>query len=353
MSASHQAGAADEPINILIASYLEPEFVARITAVDPARLRVRYEPALLPVPKYRADHNGLARVLDPGDLARWEACLAEADILFDFDWQDPASLPERAPKVRWVQATSSGIGEFAARIGLSRWDAILTTAGGTHGVPLAEFAALGLLYLTKDVPGLRQRQADHRWERYTARQLAGQRALVIGLGHVGSKIASTLSALGLEVWGMRRTSSEPLPPGVTRAISRAELLDALGSVDALVLACPYTPETHALIGADELARMPVGSLFVNVSRGAVVDEAALIAALRDGRLGGAVLDVFVDEPLPPSNPLWDLPNVLVSPHSASTVDGENEVIVELFIDNLRRFLDGRPMRNVFDHVRQY
>jgi phosphoglycerate dehydrogenase-like enzyme len=353
LSVSEPIGVPAEPVTVLVASYLEPEHVERIASVDPAGVRVRYEPGLLPVPKYPADHDGVRRDLGPAELARWEAYLAEADVLFDFDWLDPERLPENAPRVGWVQATSSGIGEFVARTGLDRWSATLTTAGGTHAVPLAEFVVLGLLYLTKDVPELRRRQHAHHWERYTARQLAGRRALVIGLGHVGRKIAETLAALGLEVWGMRRESSALLPAGVARGLSRQQLPEALGAVDALVLACPYTPETHHLIGRAELARLQPGALLVNVARGAVVDEPALIDALREGRLGGAVLDVFEQEPLPVGNPLWDLPNVLVSPHSASTVEAENEMIVDLFIDNLRRYLARRPLRNVFDHARQY
>ena len=353
MSVSRATGDHNEPLTILVASYLEPELVARIGAVDPARIRVRYEPDLLPVPKYPADHNGVPRDLSPSQLSRWEVALSEADVLFDFDWRAPERLPESAPRVRWVQATSSGIGEFVVRTGLDRWSATLTTAGGTHGVPLAEFVALGLLYLTRDVVELQRRQAEHRWERYAARQLAGQRALVVGLGHVGGKVAKTLAALGLEVWGMRREPGESLPVGVTKAISRGSLRDALEQVDVLVLACPYTPETHHMIGREELARLRPGALFVNVARGAVVDESALIDALRGGRLGGAVLDVFEQEPLPVASPLWDLPRVLISPHSASTVDAENGVIVNLFADNLRRFLDGRPLRNVYDHARGY
>lgn len=353
MNVSHATKAPAGPLRVLVASYLEPELVARIGAVDPALVRVRCEPDLLPVPKYPADHNGVPRDLSPSQLSRWEAALAEADVLFDFDWRAPERLPESAPRVRWVQATSAGIGEFVARTRLDRWSATLTTAGGTHGVPLAEFVALGLLYLTKDVVELQRRQAAHHWERSTARQLAGQRALVVGLGHVGGKVAETLAALGLEVWGMRRESTASLPDGVTKAISLESLRDALEQVDVLVLACPYTPETHHMIGHEELARLRPGAVLVNIARGAVVDEPALVEALRDGRLGGAVLDVFEEEPLPVASPLWDLPRVLISPHSASTVHAENGVIVDLFVDNLRRFLDGRPLRNVYDHARGY
>jgi phosphoglycerate dehydrogenase-like enzyme len=350
---SPMAETPDRELTVLIASFLERDQVARIEAVAPQRVRAVWEPDLLPSPRYPADHTGIPPDLDANQLDRWRRHLAAADVLFDFDWLEPERLPENAPRVRWVQATSSGIGEFVARTGLDRWPAILTTAAGVHGVPLAEFVALGLLYLTKDVPELRRRQAAHHWERYTWRLLAGQRVLLIGLGHVGQRIAATCSGLGVEVWGMRREQREERPAGVTRIIAREELHEALGAVDALVLACPSTPETHHLIGQAELARLRPGAVIVNVGRGPVIDEPALIAALQDGHLGGAALDVFEEEPLPATNPLWDLPNVLVSPHSSSTVETENSLIVDLFIDNLRRYLDGRPLRNLYDRARSY
>jgi glyoxylate/hydroxypyruvate reductase A len=152
---------------------------------------------------------------------------------------------------------------------------------------------------------------------------------------------------------MRRSPTAERPDGVTRLVARGELSEALREVDALVLACPYTPETHHLIGATELDALPSHALVVNVARGAVIDEPRLVDALAAGRIAGACLDVVEDEPLAPTSPLWDMPQVLISPHSASTLERENELIVELFIDNLRRLLDGRPLRNVFDAARGY
>jgi phosphoglycerate dehydrogenase-like enzyme len=258
-----------------------------------------------------------------------------------------------APRVRWVQATVSGVGDFLARTGLDRWPVVVTTAAGIHAAPLAEFVVLGLLYFVKQVPELRAWQASHRWERYTADSLAGRRVMLIGLGHVGRAIATYLSVMGVEVVGMGRDPRAERPAGVTRLIGRPELIDALREVDALVLACPYTRETHHLIGANELEALPSHAIVVNVARGAVIDEPRLIDALAGGRLAGACLDVVEDEPLAPGSPLWDLPNVLISPHSASTLARENELIVELFVENLGRFLEGRPLRNVFDPARGY
>jgi phosphoglycerate dehydrogenase-like enzyme len=340
-------------LNVVIGSPLEEAHVARIDAAGGDRVGVVYEPDLLPVPRYEGDHHGVPRDLDASDLKRWESIVAEADVMFDFDWRDASTLPERAPRLRWVQATSAGIGEFLARTGLADTDIRFTTAAGVHATALAEFAAIGLLYWTKDVPFLQRRQAERHWERYTAESLAGRRALVVGLGQVGREIARVCAALRMSVWGMRRTLGGDPPPGVTRLVARDELLSALPQVDALVLACPLTSETHRLIGAEELAALPRSAIVVNVARGAVVDEAALLDALANNRLRGAMLDVFEHEPLPADSQFCWLPNVVVSPHSASTVPDENGRIVDIFLENLDRFLAGRPLRNEFVAARGY
>lgn len=338
--------ASSSPATVLIASYLEVDQVARIEAAFRGRVRVVYEPDLLPIPRYDGDHHGVARDLDEADQRRWHELLAAADVLFDFDWADPAEMPRNCPRLRWVQATSAGIGEFLLRTGLAQSDFMFTTAAGVHAVPLAEFVVMGLLYLVKNVPWLRQQQARHAWERHTTDLLAGRRLLVIGLGNVGRQIARMCGSLGVEVSGVDPAFGEP-PEGVARLVDSGDLSSALCHTDALVLACPYTKETHHLIGFPELAAIRSGALLVNVSRGAVIDELALIEALGRGRLGGAVLDVFDHEPLPADSPLWDMPHVLISPHSASTVSGENKHIVDLFVDNLGRYLQGLPLRNVF------
>jgi phosphoglycerate dehydrogenase-like enzyme len=304
------------------------------------------------VPRYVADHDGRPRALSAAQRERWLAHLREADILFDFDWLAPERLVEHAPRLRWVQGTSAGIGERLRRTGLIDSDLLLTTAAGVHASPLAEFVILALLYFYRDVPRLQRMQRAHHWERYTNRELAGRRALVVGLGSVGRAVAQRLAAQGLEVWGARRTSGPP-PEGVRRVLPLSDLTSVLGQIDALILACPLTPETEGLIGAAELAAMPEGALLINVARGRVVDEAALVDALRDGRLGGAALDVTEVEPLPEDSPLWDLPNVLISPHSASTVEAENSRIVDIFLANLERYLDGLPLINQFDRTRGY
>jgi glyoxylate/hydroxypyruvate reductase A len=340
-------------LTIVIASPLEDEHVARIRAYDSGRFDVIHEPELLAKPRYVADHNGIPRDLTPDQRSRWAEILKRADILFDFVKPEPENLPRVAPKARWVQATSAGIGEFLRKTRLDESNIIFTTASGVHSRPLAEFTLLGLLYFFRDVPYLNARKQEHHWERYTVRGLEGARVLIVGLGSLGRAVARDCAAFGMEVWGTRRRAGVEQPEGVTRLIDQKRIREALPEVDALVLACPLTEETRLLIDRPEVEAMKPGSVLVNISRGQVVNEEALYEALRSGRIKGAALDVFEVEPLPKESPMWDLPNVLISPHSASTVSAENSRIVDIFLDNLGRFTRGEPLRNEYDRRRGY
>jgi glyoxylate/hydroxypyruvate reductase len=342
-------------VRVLVATPLEPEFAARIEATDP-RVSVLYEPDLLPVPRYPADHGGVPRTLTAAQLDRWSALRRQADVSFDFDWQAPAEMPRNCPRLRWVQGTSAGIGGFLERTGLTRTSLVFTTASGVHGTPLAEFALLGLLYFAKDMPTLARWQQQRHWERHAAGQVAGSRALLVGLGGVGRAVARLLAAAGVEVTGAGRVPPAQRGtgvPGLAACIAVSHIAEVLPDMDALILACPLTEQTRHLISERELRLMRPGAVVVNISRGQVIDEDALIAALRGNHLGGACLDVFAAEPLPASSPLWQMPNVIVSPHSASTVAAENALLTELFTDNLQRWLAGRPLRNVYDRAAGY
>jgi glyoxylate/hydroxypyruvate reductase len=338
-------------LTIVIGSYLEEDQVQRIEAHPSAR--VMYEPDLLPVPRYPCDHTGEPRDLSAADLERWKALGATADVFFDFDWYEPATMPERCPRLRWIQATSAGIGGFMQRTGLDASSLNVTTAAGIHAVPLAEFAVTGALHFVKGIPMLRQRQSSRHWEYYTTRQLAGLTTLVVGLGGIGRKVAQSFTALGVDVWGLGRDGKDYEVPAVSRVIYREDLNEALPQIDVLVLACPLTADTKGMIGAEQISLLKPDAVVVNVARGPVIDQAALTTALRGGRIAGACLDVFAVEPLPPDDPLWGLDNVILSPHSASTVATENAALVDLFLDNLERLAGGSPLRNRYDPSRGY
>lgn len=336
---------------IVIASPLEAGHVERIRAVE--GYTVLHEPGLVPAPRYVADHKGVHPRLQDADRARWLGMLAEAEVLFDFDWMEPSRLQSNAPRLRWIQATSSGIGQVIERLGVDPSGLTFTTAAGVHAVPLAEFALTGILHVVKGLPYLRAEQRARRWERYTSRQLRGLRATVVGLGTVGRETVALLAASGLRVTAVGRDGRVLDAPGAERTVGMSQLDAVLAETDALVLCVPQTPETAGLLSAERIALLPEGAALVNIARGGVVDESAMLAALESGRLGGAALDVFSAEPLPEDSPFWDRDDVIVSPHSASTVVQENERITDIFIENLHAYRDGKPLRNVYDASRGY
>lgn len=336
---------------VLIASYLEPELVEQIRQQVP-QVEVINHPELLGKPRYIADHTALPQ-RTPEQETQWRALLAEADILFDFDQTHQEDLPELALKLKWIQATSAGIGQFVRKMGYDkRTNWIYTTASGVHARPLAEFVLMALLMFAKNYEYMAREKANHHWERYHAEELAGKTLAIVGLGKIGRETARLAKAFDMRVIGSRRNILEPTP-FVDALYGPADLDELLQQADYLILATPHTDETESLIGARELALLPAGAILINIARGAVVDEPALIAALQSGHLRGAALDVFAEEPLPSDSPLWDMPNVIICPHSASTAVTENQKIVDIFIHNLRCYLDGKPMQNVLDVERLY
>lgn len=334
-------------VNVLIATYLEPEHVERIRAVS-SRLNVIYETNLIPTARYPADHyNNIERT--PDQELQWRALLAQADVLFDFDPTHRADLPELAPRLRWVQASSAGIGQFVRRQSYDKRmpNTIYTTASGVHARPLADFCTLAILVFAKKMPQIMANQRRKHWERYAGTDLVGRTLGIVGVGRIGSEVARMGRALGMRVLGVKRSVEgvNPATLHLDEVYAPEQLPSVLRQAEYLVLITPHTDQTEHMIGATELAQLPHGAILINIGRGAIVDEPALIAALQSGRLGGAALDVFAEEPLPAVSPLWDLPNVLVSPHSGSTSDRENARLTDLFCENLRRFLAGEELLN--------
>ena len=334
-----------EKLNLLVATYMEPEHIEKIRQVDD-RLNVIYEPSLLPVPRFVGDHLGRPLTRTPDQEKRWLELLAKADIMLDFDKTHMKELPELAPRVRWIQSTSTGIGQFVHDLGFDkRMPETVITVAGVHARPLAEFTIMALLMHYKLV-GLMQKQKQEKgFDRFTGTDAEGRTMAILGLGRNGAEAARMARAIGMNVLGMDLL---PKSDVVDRFFKRDELNEMLAGAEVLVVAMPETPLTKNMIGASELSLLKKGAYLINISRGSIVDEAALIDALRSGQLSGAALDVFVKEPLPQDSPLWDMENVLISPHAASISDRENGRITEMFCDNLRRYLDGKPLRNVLN-----
>ncbi len=347
-------------LNIFIATPLEEEHVMRIRNVAPDEVTVTYEPDLLPPTRYVADHNGPPGFRRSADQeARWRRNLAKADILWDFpaDAPDGTSGISLAPNVKWIQATSSGIGSRVAKVGLKDSKIILTTARGVHAGPLTEFVFHALIGHWKQHRRLQEDQKRHRWARYCGEELEGKTLAIVGVGEVGRRIIQIGRAFNMRLTALARPGSKRTAAdvGVDVLFRNEDLHAMLREADAVVLIVPHTAETEGLIGRAAIAAMKPGVVLVNIARGQVVDEQAMIDSLRSGHIAFAALDVFSIEPLPESSPLWDMPNVLVSPHSASTATTENRKITDIFCNNLKLFLAGRTseMTHQFDRSLTY
>jgi phosphoglycerate dehydrogenase-like enzyme len=338
-------------IRVLITTPLEPDLVDGLSR-EHREMEFIYPAHLLPTPRYPAEHRYPDfDSLSPEEQEEWEGLIAGADVLFDFG---PAplrtSLAER-PRLRWIQATSAGVGALVNRIGLAaRPDPVITTSSGVHAGPIAEFVVMAMLWFRKNGRLLQQRQQEHRWQRLALGELAGSTAAIVGIGRVGREIAAKSQALGVEVVGFGR---RPRVDAVGEYLTVDTLDDWLPRVDFVVLCLPDTAQTEQLFNAQRMSKMRSDAVLINVGRGATVEEPALIEALQQGRLAGAALDVVAQEPLDPGSPLWDMPQVLITPHSISTVPQENYRIVEIFHDNLTRFASGLPLRNELDKQAGY
>lgn len=252
----------------------------------------------------------------------------------------------KAPQLRWLQIHPAGA-ELPLYRELRGRGVSVTTASGATAVTVAHSALGGLIAINRRFPLLADAQRRHAWEprlgAHAPRDLAGQHAVIVGMGPIGRTLAGLLGVLGMRTTGVRRAAA-PVP-GCERTITYQELPGVLPQTDCLMLCCPASELTRGLANATAFRAMPKGSLLVNVSRGEVAVEADVIAALESGQLGGAFLDVFEREPLDPASVLWDLPNVILTPHTASHSKGQNEAIFGIFLDNLERWRAGKPLRN--------
>ena len=338
-------------VTVVIGSYFEDEHVRRISDVD-GRLRVLYREDLVPPPRWPGDHagpEGWRRA--PEEEEEFLAMLGEAEVLYDFPPGHVRDLTEVAPGLRWVQASMAGAGEVAKNAGLLETDIVVTTASGVYSNPLAEFVLMAMLQDAKNLDRLRRDKAEKTWRQIDTGTLEGKILCVVGMGNIGRAIADRARPFGMRVVGVKRTVGEDDPAWehADELYVTGRLHDALGEADYVAVALPGTPETRHLVDAEAIGATKPGAYFVNVGRGAVVDEGALVEALEGGHLSGAALDVFEVEPLPEESPLWELENVMISPHSTDMVPALiNRRQTDLFCENLRRYLAGESLLNVLD-----
>lgn len=265
-----------------------------------------------------------------------------------------------AQRLRWLSSWAAGV-ERVARPALLSRGIVLSNASGVHGPNIAEHLLAMILMFTRAMPRLHRAQLARRWERNLASradgpgELTGKTLLIVGLGRIGEALAVRARPFGVRIVAVKHDPSTRHDAGVAvdELVGMDALDEVLGRADHVCLTVPLTHDTHHLIDARRLALLRAGAYLYNIARGPVIDQAALVDALRGGRLAGAGLDVFEHEPLPEDSPLWDLDNVILTPHVAGVTPHYFERAAALFADNLDRFLAGQPLRNVYDPVRGY
>jgi phosphoglycerate dehydrogenase-like enzyme len=277
-------------------------------------------------------------------------------------------LLARAPRLNYVHSASAGV-ERALTAAARERGLVITNARGVFSRPIAEYVLMMILSVSRRLPGLLELQRERTWQPLEGVELRDVTVGIVGLGSIGRAVGALATAFGCRVVAVRRRveagdGAGPAPGGDDETRSYGELMldrvggpeslaELLGESDFVVLAAPLTAETESMIDAAALAAMKPGSWLINIARGGLVDERALLHALRDGPMGGAVLDAFREEPLPPTSPFYDLPNVIVTPHTSWSSGRVLDRSVELFCDNLRRYARGEPLLNVVDPTAGY
>jgi phosphoglycerate dehydrogenase-like enzyme len=351
-----------QSVNILSITHIRAAERARIEAIDPGVRLI--DAAGWFDGEYRETWSAYAasRYVAPnspgkGTREERDRLLAEAEVVLA-SWPFPLDLRARAPRLKWFHQRPAGASNLL-RGDLWGSDVTVTTSRGVgNTLAMAEYAVAGILHFAKGLDRAvidRQAQAfEHR--AYRPLLIEGKTVCVVGAGGIGLEVGRLCAALGMRVVGTRRTPqpSAPLPPGFSRLDGAADLDLLLPESDFVVICCQWTPETTHLFNTNRFALMKAGSVLVNVARGEIIDEAALVAALDQGRLRGVVLDVYDGEfeHAPPVQ-LWQDQRVLITPHVSGASDESRHGAIDIFCDNLRAYLDGRPLRNVIDWERGY
>lgn len=273
--------------------------------------------------------------------------LGAVDVLLTYKFGREHPFPREqileAPRLQWVQLGAAGADHIAPYAG---HDVVVTSASGIHGEIMSQYVIGTLVHVLWDFARLERQQAEGVWDKYEVPSLAGRVMGLVGVGHIGSTVGARARDFGMRLLGVRR-SGQPVP-GFDEVVGTERRNEVLSRAEVVVVCLPLTAETRHLIGAEELRAMRSDAILVNVSRGGVVDDAALLRHLQDGGLRAAILDVFEEEPLPGDSEFWSLPNVLVTPHISSEISGWRLAVVELFLDNFARWREGSPLRNVVD-----
>ncbi len=275
---------------------------------------------------------------------------AEAFLWGGFSRQAVAHLLPHLPCLRWIHTLGAGV-EYVLTPELVQSPVLLTNSAGVYAIPIAEHVLAMILAVARRIPAFVEQQHRHEWRKVKAEEVLGKILLIIGTGHIGQEVARRAKGLEMQVLGLR---SHPQPtPFVDEIFSIDHLHDLLPRADYVAITAPLTAATNGLFGEAELHAMKPSAWLINIARGRIVQQKVLLHALQEGWIGGACLDVFVEEPLPADSPFWDLPNAIISPHNSWSSPRVDERRTALFLENVRRFTAGEPLLNVVDKRRGY
>ncbi len=296
---------------------------------------------------------------DPGSpeqkqaTAELDAAVQDAEVLLS-SFRLPENVPGRTPMLKWVQSMGAGV-ERILRSGLSEAGVIVTNARGVASRPIAEWVLCSALMISKNMPVYFQRKRDRHYQRMDLRNfsLEGMSMGILGVGAIGGEIAKLSKAFGMTVLATRKNTDGPVPPSVDRLFPPSGTGELLETSDFVVVSLPLTPETAGSISEPQLRSMKPSAYIMNIGRGPIIDEAALVRALKEGWIAGAALDVFEKEPLPQDSELWAMDNVILTPHISGEVEDYNDRVVAVFKENLGRYLAGEALLNVVDAERGY
>lgn len=329
-----------ETVNILVAAPIGEDCRQRIAATSP-RVKVLDVADLS-----RADHER-----DPAAREELDARLAEAEVVFAF--RLPDNLLARAPKLKWIQVMSAGVDRFLDKE-LLQSPVMLTNVSGIHATPIGEFVLSLMLMFVKRAPLSFEMKQKKHWERFTPEVLRGKTVGVVGLGSIGREVARLAKGFGMRVIATRRSAKRAARARyVDLLLPREQLPRLLADSDFVVIALPFTAETDQFIGEEELRAMKPTACIINIGRGRLIDEEALVRALSEKWIAGAGLDVFATEPLPADSKLWELPNVIFSPHVAGGMEDYLAQATDVFCENLRRYLNGKRLLTLVGKRRGY
>jgi len=276
------------------------------------------------------------RTIISNDPERLREIAPQADVLLNGNFREPGLFLEtfrRAPNLKWIHSLSAGIDKQLSPEILAS-PVPMTNGKGVFGRPLADWVIGAMIYFAYQFPRVLRNQRAHKWEPFDHEELHGHTVAIIGYGDIGKGVADRACAFGMHIQPIR-SNHQP-----------ADLIHAIEIADYVVITLPLTSKTRGLIGAPQIAAMKPTAVVINIGRGPVIDESALLSALRENQIRGAALDVFQTEPLPSNHPFWEMENVLVSPHSADNLPNSRELAVEFFVENFRRFAQGEPLLNL-------